>query len=403
MLGRAHHDSGAVAVLALLFVLVMGAFLALSFNMGLMLKARGDLQGASDSAALAAAGSIDGTLNGVSAGRAFARQFAAAHKVTGQTVLVGEDADVEYGFWHFRAGEPCAFSGGTCVPCEPPRTGNCPGFEVATNPANEPFSLTAVRVRNGRDDGPTRNSAMVPIFGAFFSNDIGRHRYHVGSDAVAIGRRSQVDCALPIAIAGCRGVDHVFTSSGELDCGGAPREMTFSNTASQDLGWIEFFDPNTPNTADVRSGIEFNNEQCAMYPDIRTGTFPVANGNNLEPIIEPLLGYVNGRRDPDPARCLLGARRTMAVLDNCDGGTPSFTRDKLVVGFVTVEVLAVECASGKLWSVGGTNSCATRPDRNPCTGGGGGGGGGLSLTIRVLCDPPVTNAGGVGSRLRLVR
>jgi hypothetical protein len=370
----------------------VAALVAASFNIGYMLKARGDLQGASDSAALAAAGSLDGTINGLTAGRVFARQFAAQHRVTGQTVLVDQNADVEYGFWHYNS-EPCAFGAGTCGV----------GFELTTTPTSDPFKVNATRVLNGRDDGATHNPAIVPFFAGFFTSNV-NGRYLVRSDAVAVGRRSQVDCSLPIAVSNCRGAGRLFTATGELDCGGGPREMTFSNTASQDLGWVEFFTNNTPSTADVKSGIEFNNEHCADR-DFRATTVPVANGNNLQPIIEPLLGYVNNQRQ---ANCLLGVRRTMAVLDNCDGGTPNFTRDKLVIGFITIEITEITCANGTPWTISGPNNCSTRPRNNPCAGGGGGpggGGGGTQerLTLRIYCDPPQTNSGGPGSVLHLVR
>jgi hypothetical protein len=388
---RARSEAGAVAVLAMLFVVGVAALVAASFNIGYMLKARGDLQSASDSAALAAAGSIDGTINGLTTGRTMAGQFAAQHRVTGQTVLVDQNADVEYGFWHYRS-EPCAFSGMMCGI----------GFELTTTPTSDPFTVNAVRVNNGRDGDATHNPAISPFLAGFFPGG-GGGPYRVRSDAVAVGRRSQVDCSLPIAIANCRGAGHLFTATGELDCGGPPREMTFTNTHTQDLGWIEFFDDNNPNTADLERAILDNDADCAAH-DIRTGNYPVSNGNNLNPLIEPLLGYRHNQRQA--TGCILGVRRTMAVVDNCDSGTPSFNQRKFVIGFVTTEITAISCPNGTTWSVAGPNNCGTRPTRNPCAGGGGGGGGGgtsESLTIRVYCDPPPTNAGGAGSFLHLVR
>jgi putative Flp pilus-assembly TadE/G-like protein len=368
-------DRGAVAVLAVFFILVMGGFLALSFNLGLLMKARGELQGASDSAALAAAESLDGTAAGLRSGRRIARAFAAAHNVTGESVRIDRNADVHYGFWHFRA-EPCVFGSGGCPQ----------GFELSPDPNDNPFSITAVEVVNGRDNDRRHNRALRLVFGAFLDD---QRSLTIRSQAVAVGRRGRVDCALPVGICA-----DALLDDGELRCdGGPPRRMVFSSENQEDLAWVNLLDDSSPNPPTVRQQILHNQELCEAN-DFQTGSFRYNNGNNLQPVIDAFLGF---DQDDQQGPCLIGQTRTSPVIECSRGGG----NRRMVIGFVNVEIEALTCASGRL-----IDSCPTAGRGNVCSSGGGRGGGSgggrEAVSLRIACDSPVGPTGGPGLKLRLV-
>jgi hypothetical protein len=370
-------DRGTVAVLAVFFILVMGGFLALSFNLGMMMKARGELQGASDSAALAAAESLDGTIARLALGRVNAHDFAAAHDVTGNAVRIDQNADVHYGFWHFQD-EPCLFGAGGC-----PR-----GFELSPSPGDNAFTITAVEVVNGRDNDANHNPALGVIFAAFLEDD---HPLTVRSRAVAIGRRGRVDCALPVGICSSS-----LLEDGELRCdGGAPRRLVFTNENIQDMAWINLIDDSSPNPPTVSDQILHNLALCAA-DDFKTGSYRYNNGNSLQPVIDAFLGYDHGDQE---GPCLIGETRTAPVIE-CERGGGSH---RMVTGFVNVEIERITCANGRQ-----LDACVSGSS-NPCTGGGGGGRGGggggtsLALTLRINCENPVGPSGGPGRKLRLVQ
>jgi hypothetical protein len=364
-------DRGAVAVLAVFFILTMGAFLALSFNIGLIFKARGELQGAADAAALAAAGSLDGTAGGLFAGRVAARAFAAAHDVAGQPVALSEVDDVRYGFWHFDR-ERCAYGNGTCRR----------GFERAPDPTGRPFAVTAVEVANGRDLDPNHNGPLPVIFGVFLQRD---RPFTLGSSAVALGRRGRVDCALPIGVFECR--DDLLTD-GELRCNGAGEldaPVVFTGGNTDELVRVNLFSDATPSRGRTLARLLGNQEDCADT-DFQTGSAPIATGGGdafLRPLADALLGF---DEDEPAGSCLLGEKRTIPVVE-CRGRRGN---QRTVVGFVNVRIEAITCPNGTPAACGRTNPC-------------GRGGGRESVSLRVLCDDPAGPTGGPGLKLRLMR
>src|SRR4029079_998085 len=61
---RRSADRGVVSVLSVFFVLLLLTFLAVAIHLGRLMRARGDLQHAADSAALAGVGSLDNKASG---------------------------------------------------------------------------------------------------------------------------------------------------------------------------------------------------------------------------------------------------------------------------------------------------------------------------------------------------
>src|SRR5262245_5204270 len=136
------NERGVVVVLSVLFIIIIGAFLALVVNIGLAMSIRNALQNGSDSAALAGAGSLDGTATGITTASSKAKSYANAHYVQKDTIQIA-DSDVVFGKWNFDTRSFTSVS------------------ELL------PKEITAVKVLNGRDGVSGRNSKLGVIFGVF--------------------------------------------------------------------------------------------------------------------------------------------------------------------------------------------------------------------------------------------
>jgi hypothetical protein len=145
-------------VLAAFLIMVVGAFLAMSFNTGHGVAVRGELQNAVDSAALAGAREINGSMTGLDAATRFANDFARRHVTD---VATGVEAErIEFGNW-----DPTA------------RTWT--RFDPA--PENL-FRINAVRVNAARQAGAPGGGALPAFFGRAFLN---RDTLDVSADAIA--------------------------------------------------------------------------------------------------------------------------------------------------------------------------------------------------------------------------
>jgi hypothetical protein len=170
------------AMLSLLALAVMGGFLALVFNIGLVMDARTELQGAADSAALAAAGFLDGSQSGLDRARTAAAQYSQLHVSYGSRITIN-GSDVTPMVWD-------SFSS---------------SFVDATSDPWYPFSAIAVNVANGRDS-VAGHPRPIPIH---FKEFLGGSDAEIHSSATAMGPGARVRCALPFALALCQVVDTV--------------------------------------------------------------------------------------------------------------------------------------------------------------------------------------------------
>src|SRR5688572_23303996 len=156
---RRERDRGVVSVLSVFFVLLLLTFLALVINVGRLMRARGDLQHAADSAALAAMEVLDnkpGAPPTIAPGRsATDYDVNSARSIQGMAVLMaqkhlvvsgagqlptvsttyGDDIvadDFVAGFWHVKPDERCIFdnlancNAGGAAPFEPVPVGAWP-------------------------------------------------------------------------------------------------------------------------------------------------------------------------------------------------------------------------------------------------------------------------------------
>ena len=112
--GRRERERGVTAVVVAIVITVIAGFAALVINVGHMMAIRGQLQGATDSAALAAAVELDGSAEGLELAKDAAVSYAGRHATDrGMSVVVRRDDDVIFGEWHFaaRTFEPVAGTG----------------------------------------------------------------------------------------------------------------------------------------------------------------------------------------------------------------------------------------------------------------------------------------------------
>src|SRR5947207_1924939 len=97
-------ELGAVVPTVAIFMLAIFAFFSLAFNMGLIMTGRAQLQNASDSAALAAARSLNGQASGLTAARQAADLYSREHVAAGEEVLINAlGDDLVFGRWHLHA------------------------------------------------------------------------------------------------------------------------------------------------------------------------------------------------------------------------------------------------------------------------------------------------------------
>jgi len=349
-------DRGVVSVLSVFFVLLLLTFLAVSINLGRLVRTRGDLQHAADSAVLAATESLDvKPAGGPLAGRTsadydkltagsmpdVAARVAQAYTMMSsfdQTPTIDGTLDpssgLTYGFWHLRpAAEHCVFSTGT----------SCgPGWEAA--PASPPgnaihmFSVDAI-LFNGKYPLP-------PYFGSF----LGVSNTNMTARATAYGRRTKVPCALPTAVSVCQLVDFWGPGTG-FTCTPGVIHRTFVNNETTDpnaFGRVDLIDQWDPiGQALMRPYIRQRDfRHCLLDSADSPPTTEYLSGDgmmpgetdgiprgNIQPVVDALVGIETEGGGQQAGRCLLGKTLVVPVvqpigvetLANCAIGLSSTT------------------------------------------------------------------------------
>jgi Flp pilus assembly protein TadG len=311
-------ERGAIAILSALVLIVVGAFLALSLNVGNIMNTRAATQGAVDSAALAGALSLDGSTAGLTAAATSANAFATSHYLNRDQVVLTPGTDIQTGRWSFSASTFTASA--------------------------DPLLVNAVRATAGRDTSGMRNSPLPVYFGVFLG---GRTSVNVHSSAVAAGGGPASGCSIPIVLAACT----VQPPGGGSLCG---QHLVFGNANIDNVGWTNLApgsrSVNNQDIADILNGTS-GGAGCATDPASGLPCCPVkvddslavGNGNNLNDKVEkafktpsngPAGGYV----------CAGGVCPyiTVPVVDvGCPGGNPAFTGVNPVVGFATFQIMDV--------------------------------------------------------------
>ncbi len=214
-------------MLVAICLVLLCAFLALALNVGHLFSVKGELQNAADSAALAGAQDLDGTLEPITSplslvgAIASGSDFAERHATDTATGVVVREGDVEIGFWNNQTRSFTAYAP-TSVD------------EALASCRNLPC-INAVRARAHRDPN---HAGSVPIaFGA----TLGKLTSDVGAEAVAVtGGPCGMKCiGLPIVLPDC-GVDPLIAS---CDDEGALTERKYKvmfKSANTDTGaWAD--------------------------------------------------------------------------------------------------------------------------------------------------------------------
>jgi hypothetical protein len=352
--------------------------------MGVLMDSRASVQNAADSAALAAARSLNGRADGLDAARAAAQAFNDQHRVFGEDV--GHDAysagDLQFGHWNT---DPTA--------CSRDAEGRLDCFEE--RPLSEPRQITSVRIRNGRDAahlGPIR----LP-----FGNVWGAQEASIDSRAVATGAGAgSVACAFPLAVAECKIVD----AANNLLCeSGTPQRLDFSNANNDGIGFINMYYPEdnqSPGPPFVADAIR--NRRCNPSDRFEVGDAKLLDGNAMnDQVLEAIRGVERrGPNDVVVGPCLIGTTQNLAVIDEGCPGNPNFHGVQEVVGFVKARIVAVTDNLGVSQGCPGDPAPVVSPPAPQ-----------RSVTVEILCDTPADadDIGGgrafnvSGVRLRLVR
>ena len=365
--GRRRRDPerGAAAVAAYLFMVVMLGFLALSLNTGILMETRTELQMGSDSASLAAAGSLDGTVAGTDRARAVAAAYTQEHQAFDETIRINPADDVKFGHWHLRL-ENCTYG-----------AGNDCFQEMAVSPATAP-RINAVRVDNGRDGD--ENSVLDLPFGTF----VGRNTATVTSGSVAIGAGvGRPDCALPLVVSQC--------ALAAISCGAEDSLLDFSNSNEDEVGYVNFdfpSDSQSPSDQFV-SQYMLAGRVCSDRPS--AGLSKLQNGNDFKKVGQVLRGELGNT-------CYVGTTQTLAVTDSgCSDGNAKFNGpDTYIVGFVQADIVAVVGNDEVARGCGDATFDLGRPlEKN-------------SIIMRIRCESPAGSPGAINfglgpNRVRIVK
>jgi hypothetical protein len=410
-----------VATASVFFVFLLLVFLGGVINIGRIMRARGDLQHAADSAALAAAeGLVMGQPNVLANARSTAQQFGATFRLGTNVNVNIPGTDVDFGFWHWAPGA-CVFSATSCPM----------GWEPAPEPSPSPLlGANAVHVR-------TRY--QVPSILDYFA---GTGSPTLQAEAWAVGRRARVSCAMPVAISSCQ----ILDAQGALNCpntnvdGDPMQRFSFTSgienfpaqfwpspcTGPPDFGppcqdqplpldnslaltridlqhvggddtdgiWRTFVDHHTYSNA----------TDCAASPaDFLTGMTPVPPDPrpNAEPFLWGLMGQAT-QNGPKDGPCLLGQKLVLPVVqpDACPGVWPAVNAGN-VIGYVTVIFRSVVCTDGS-WldstncDAAGFEAAATNCG-NQDNSHAGQTSDHLRLNAEILCEPPTGYGPGTSS------
>ncbi len=187
-------ERGAIVIWAVLVMTLLLTLVAYVLNIGHATAVKGELQNASDGAAIGAAHSLNGQASGILAARAAAAAYAALHHTdSNQVVNVNPFGDVQFCRWNMATN-----TSAWCLPWGvDPTTAGSPD-----DPSMPQLLATnAVRVRNGRQAG--RGNALPVYLGGFLG---GPATVDVASMATAVGggpNTLTTRCTLPLAYVDC--------------------------------------------------------------------------------------------------------------------------------------------------------------------------------------------------------
>ena len=334
------REGGAIAVIAAILLMVVGAFLTLSLNIGHQVKARTELQAALDSAALAGAGQLTGTTAALGTAHTMAQQFAIRHDIDKGTVAVGSNGanaaggDIVVGYWNLTAKQ--FYSDGQSVTIN--------GTNVSLSQAGTPQFYNAVKVVGGADGASSHNPALDVYFGGFLTG--GPTKMATSSTAIAVGGGAcgEPACALPFAIPSC--------ALQEEPGGGCGSTLTFyfNHGHGKDIAFANIANPNQhPNTPDMAAQIAAA-PTCGNKPVTVGEGVTVSNGDNFNQQIQAAFSSPTNQICTAPAPYTNCVHGVVSVVDISNCSAP-MTGAKTVLGFVRVVILGTQITPGNSRSI----------------------------------------------------
>jgi len=318
-------EQGAVAIVAAFVFIVMGAFLALSLNVGHGMAVKAQLQASYDAAALAGVRNLNGTTAKMTGAHQTAQTYGIRHSldrnVIGLDANLGNSAtgDIVAGYWD---GHKFSSDGETI---------DIGGTKIVLNRLTTPEYYIALKVQGITDGAGAHNAPQDVFFNAFLN----KKTYQVGASAVAVGGGPcNEKCSIPLVIPSCTLID----AGGNLRCDqpqGFFAPSTIDTIGLTDLIQNPASNPNTGSVADATS----NGKTCART--VKAGDpIGVQNGDNI-----------NAKQVYDGFRALMCAPGTpladcptyaVPVVDMGSCPPPNFNQQQVVVGFVRVALLCVK-------------------------------------------------------------
>jgi Flp pilus assembly protein TadG len=296
-------ERGVTAVVVAIVLTVLAGFLALSLNTGHLMMVRGQLQNATDAAALAAAQELNGTVPGLDAARNMAWDYAQRHHTDAAAdVAIDPQADVVFGNWDVSKPRASAFT---------PITSTTPNALKMTN---------AVLVKAGREQ------ARANPVEVFMGGLLGKNQSDVLAESIAVlGGPCEEGCAVPLAFAECI----VVNPDGSLNCG---TELVFNSDNTDNIGFTNLANDPTVSVPVVRSILNGNCKHVSVGDPIAVG-----NGASLNPLVMDFQPYVG--------------KQVSAPIVRLPGGCPAKFNEHgsaaPIVGFATFTITNVVGAPTK--------------------------------------------------------
>jgi hypothetical protein len=278
MIRARRGERGVVAVFVAIALVVIFAFMVLSMNIGHHRVIRGQLQNATDAAALAAAKELDGTTTPLTNGQPqyWAVTAAAWHPTDNDQpgVVVDPNLDFEFGWWDPFGTNPAT----SFYPL------NSPGFNAlyGTDPVAQARNVNAVHVTAVRNE--SRSNAVT----AWAGNLLNKPTMSVYADAIAINGGPCGSCpTVPLTFFGCN-----LYYNESLQCWTSQTfHYAMSPDPSDNIGYSSVSPTLPASTSTYRSILECGGQpDCCTTLGINTQqgqSIPVSNGNQLNPLCGP--------------------------------------------------------------------------------------------------------------------
>ena len=322
---RWREERGVTAVFVAVILSVLLGLVALAMNIGHRTNIRTELQSAADSAALAGAKELDGTLEKVTSGtpQAWARDFAGRHVTDkAEQVVIDPNLDVELGVWDHLAAADSAFT------------------KLDATTAADARRVNAVRVRTFRET--SRGNPVQVWMDAFLG---GKASMDVAAEAVAVyGGPCTEDCPdVPLAFFDCG-----ILYNEELQCWTRPHmRAEMAPDPSDTIGFSSLSPTATASTATYKEIL--GHDHCSAYQTTAGEEINVSNGDQLMPLcgMNGFDQYCHANATGD---CTLSPRpkiRAPVVDGECDlaaGILPRFNQPHAVLGYATFTMTKLVCA-----------------------------------------------------------